>query len=203
MNLTPIPLSAATMLALAVPLASGCAPPARLRAEPALAGLAEFEATLAAHDSATLALEDWCARRAIAPVAQVSATLVEAQVTAQAGPATPHGLRAQLGAAAGEPLGFRHVRLDCGGVVLSEAFNWYRPALLTPEMNRALDGTRIPFGKVAAPLAYRRELIEARHGAAEGCPPGVVLSHRAQLRLPDGRPLALLVECYTGANLGR
>jgi hypothetical protein len=23
------------------------------------------------------------------------------------------------------------------------------------------------------------------------------------LRLPDGRPLALLVECYTAANLGR
>jgi hypothetical protein len=30
-----------------------------------------------------------------------------------------------------------------------------------------------------------------------------VLSHKAMLRLPDGRALALLVECYTAANLTR
>jgi len=190
------------MLALATPLAGGGATPARLRAAPAESLLDLFEATLAAHDSATLALEDWCTRRAIAPRAQVSATLVEAQTTAAAGPATPPELRARLGVVPGEALGFRHVRLDCGGVILSEAFNWYVPALLTPEMNRTLADTRIPFGKVAAPLAYRRELIEARRGAAGGCPPGVVLSHRALLRMPDGRPLALLVECYTRANVG-
>jgi hypothetical protein len=70
-------------------------------------------------------------------------------------------------------------------------------------MNRTLEASRTPFGKVAAPLGYVREPIDSRRGSAGGCPPGVVLSNRAMLRLPDGRPLALLVECYTAANLGR
>lgn len=153
---------------------------------------------LAANPSATVALEQWCARRGLAPAAEVHAT-----VMARAGGPSSAAARQALGLAAGAPLGFRHVRLDCGGVVLSEAYNWYAPGLLSGEMNHLLETTRTPFGKVVAPLGYRRELIESRRGRAGGCPPGVVLSHRAMLRLPDGRVLALLVECYTAANLAR
>jgi len=168
-------------------LLAGCAGPALLR----------FEAALAANDSATAALEQWCATRGIASPARISASVVDG------GPGDPAGARTLLGVGAGERLGFRHVRLDCGGMVLSEAYNWYVPARLTAEMNATLATTRTPFGKVAAPLEFRRERLASARGAKLGCPAGSVVSHQAMLRLPDGRGLALLVECYTRANVDR
>jgi len=191
----------AALLLIVTPLAGCTVAPARAGSRPAPdeAELAEFEQVLAANASATAALEQWCARRALAPVAEVRASLVDTP----ADPASAAAARTVLGLGPDEPLGFRHVRLDCGGTVLSEAYNWYVPARLTGEMNHTLESTRTPFGKVAAPLGYARELIESRRGTAGGCPPGVILSHRAMLRLPDGRPLAVLVECYTAANMGR
>jgi len=116
--------------------------------------------------------------------------------------AEPAGLRDTLGIAKDEPVRLRHVRLACGAKVLSEATNWYVPARLTPAMNTALDGTAAPFGRIAAPLDFRRERLEARRGALPGCPVPTILSHRARLVLPDGRPLALVTECYTPENLG-
>jgi hypothetical protein len=110
-------------------------------------------------------------------------------------------VRRRRGVSAARELGYRHVRLACGASVLSEADNWFVPARLTPEMNRTLAGTDTPFGKVAAPLGFRRERLEARRGRAPGCPPRTVLSHRALLRLPSGAPLALVTECYTRAVL--
>jgi hypothetical protein len=101
------------------------------------------------------------------------------------------------------PIGYRHVRLSCGDVVLSEAHNWYLPGRLTPAMNAALAASDTPFGKVAAPLHFTRRPLDSRRGRAPACPADTVLSHRALLRLPDGQPLALVVECYTSANLGR
>jgi len=101
------------------------------------------------------------------------------------------------------PNGFRHVRLACHGTVLSEAFNWYIPARLTPEMNATLATTRTPFGTVAAPLAFTRTPLATIPGRARPCPAGTISSHRAVLHLPDGRALAYLIECYTAAILGR
>lgn len=75
------------------------------------------------------------------------------------------------------------------------------PSRLTPEMNATLAGTDTPFGKVVAPLRFTRQRLEARRGRAEGCPRGTVLSHRAVLRLPDGRPISLVVECYQDGAL--
>jgi chorismate-pyruvate lyase len=111
-------------------------------------------------------------------------------------------LRETLGIPGDEPVRLRHVRLACGAKVLSEATNWYVPARLTPAMNAALDSGTVPFGKVAAPLGFRRERLEARRGALPGCPRTTILSHRARLVLPDGQPLALVTECYTQENLG-
>jgi hypothetical protein len=159
-------------------------------------GLPEFEATLAADDSATAALGQWCARRRIADPATISA----APAGGVAAP-TPADARTLLGQAATQPLGYRHVRLSCGGTVLSEAHNWYLPQRLTPAMNTALDTTDTPFGKVAGPLHFTRERLSSRRGRGSGCPAGTILTHRALLRLPDGRALALVVECYTPANL--
>lgn len=158
--------------------------------------LAAFEQTLAADPSATAALGQWCAARAIA---------VPPRITAAPAPGAnapePVDARALLGVTGTQPLGYRHVRLSCGGAVLSQAHNWYVPARLTPEMNAALATSDTPFGQVAAPLRFSRERLSATRGRGPGCPAGTVLTHRALLRLPDGRSLALVVECYTRANL--
>lgn len=110
-------------------------------------------------------------------------------------------IRAALGVGAQEPLAYRHVRLRCGNAVLSDAKNWYVPGRLTPAMNTALETTRTPFGTIVGPLGFRRERLESRRGRAAECPAGTVLSHKAVLRLADGRGISFVAECYTRANL--
>jgi hypothetical protein len=160
--------------------------------------LEAFEATLLASDSATQALTRWCALHDIADTARIRAITVQGGDTPAAA-----DLRDLLAVSTAEPLGYRHVRLVCGKTVLSEAHNWYVPSLLAPEMNRTLDESDTPFGTVAASLDFSRTRLASHHGPLPECPADTVLSQRALLRLPDGRPLALLLECYTAANLGR
>ena len=112
-------------------------------------------------------------------------------------------IRAVLGVGAEEPLVYRHVRLRCGNAVLSDAKNWYVPARLAPAMNMALETTRTPFGTVVRPLGFHRDRLESRRGRAAECPAGTVLSHKAVLRLADGRGISFVAECYTRANLER
>jgi hypothetical protein len=57
---------------------------------------------------------------------------------------------------------YRRVRLRCGERVLAEADNWYVPGVLTAEMNRVLDTTDAPFGKVVQPLGPYRQTIEVK-----------------------------------------
>ena len=154
--------------------------------------LDRFEATLAARDSATAALRDWCAARAIATPAAIRARVQHEQVD----PATPD-IRAALGVSDREPVAFRHVQLACGGAVLSDAKNWYVPARLTPEMNSALATSDTPFGSVVAPLGFQRERIASRRGRMRACPAHTVLSQKAMLRRADGMPFSLVIECYT------
>lgn len=168
-------------------LLTGCAAEARL---------ADLEAVLASRDSATLALEEWCARRGLADGATIRAVPLDTPATS-----LPSDGRSLLGVEPGETIAYRHVALACGETVLSVAHNWYRPAKLTEAMNTSLADGRSSFGKVVAPLGYRRERLASTTGAGQGCPADTVLTHRALLRLPDGAPLALLVECYTEANL--
>lgn len=153
-----------------------------------------FEATLNAQDSATAALTQWCGQRALAPVPRITAALVKGE-DGLAAPDLPDTLGT-------EDPGYRHVRLSCGTQILSEAHNWYNPALLTPEMNTLLATTDTPFGKAVAALNFRREKLGTRRGPLPGCPATTILANRASLRLPDGRMLALVLECYTPANLG-
>ncbi len=93
------------------------------------------------------------------------------------------------------------MRLSCGGKVLSIAHNWYVPARLTPEMNRILDSTDTPFGRVAASLRFTRQPLADSRARLPECPPGTILAHRARVLLAGGQPLSLLVECYTRGNL--
>lgn len=160
--------------------------------------LTQLETTLAANDSATAALGQWCAVRGFADPPAITAAPVK-----DGGAAEPGDARQLLDTPPGQPLGYRHVRLACGNLVLSEAHNWYVPARLTPLMNAALAQTDTPFGKVVSSLHFTRERLASQRGRGPGCPAGTVLTHRALLRLQGGRPLALVVECYTRANLGR
>ena len=158
--------------------------------------IAAFEATLAAHDSATEALRSWCQARGIADPALIMARPITGS------PAKPpKGLRRLLGVGLREPLSYRHVELTCGARVLSVAHNWYVPGRLTAEMNAALAATQVPFGRIAAPLNYRREPLEVLSRPPRGCPANTISAHRALLQLPDGRPLAYVLECYTSENL--
>ncbi|MEO0032404.1 MAG: hypothetical protein RIS94_2162 [Pseudomonadota bacterium] len=151
---------------------------------------------MAAQDSATLALQQWCAARGIA-----DPPMIRALADRSGNDAAPDSVRAALGVGAQEPLAFRHVRLACGGAVLSDARNWYVPARLTPAMNATLETTDTPFGMVVKPLGFHRVRLDSRRGRGAGCPAGTILTHRAVLRLADGRAISLVTECYTQANL--
>jgi chorismate-pyruvate lyase len=167
-----------------------------------------LNADLLSHDSATLTLERWCGAHHLAS----PATIVAEQVKGADKP-LPDDQRQVLGVSPGEPVRYRRVRLTCGSHVLSEADNWYVPGRLTPDMNRALETTDAPFGKVVAPLHFRRrtlsaallwsplpegwEMGAARPRAGKRLPiPDQLLQHRAVLTLPDGTPFSEVVETY-------
>jgi hypothetical protein len=113
------------------------------------------------------------------------------------------------------------VALSCGDVVLSDADNWYVPARLTPDMNKQLDSSDVPFGKVVQPLHFRRQTLSAEllwsplpEGWDSGTPlpaashqslaiPDHVLQHRAVLYTGDNQPFSLVVESYTRQVLAR
>ena len=175
----------------------------------ALALLQTLNADLLSHDSATLTLERWCGAHHMASPAQVVATRLHG-----VDKPLPADLRAELGLAAGEPVKYRHVQLRCGDHLLSEADNWYRPQLLTASMNRQLDTSDAPFGKVVQPLHFSRHTLSATllwsplppgwelAPVAAAAPahtlsiPHAVLQHRAVLRSGSGQPFSVLVETY-------
>ena len=180
----------------------------------ALALIETLNADLLGHDSATLTLDRWCEAHAMAMPARVTATRVrDAEMPAD------DAVRRSLGVDAGEPVRHRHVRLSCGSHILSEADNFYVPARLTPEINRALDTSDVAFGRAVASLGFRRHTLSVERlwdplpagwATASALPasrpgplaiPAALLRHRAVLVLPDGRPLSALVETYRGEIL--
>ncbi|TCV91607.1 hypothetical protein EC912_11037 [Luteibacter rhizovicinus] len=212
-----------TVAALATMLAVGTAD-ARGPQEPwtddfdsrvqALALLESLNADLLSHASATLTLERWCGDHRMADTPKIVANRVQG-----ADKALPEGARAELGIGADEPVRYRRVQLACGGHVLSEADNWYVPSRLTPEMNRILDTTDQPFGKVVQALGFRRQTKSADllwsplpKGWENGAilPPSKktlliipheVLQHRAVLYTAENQPFSLVVETYTAEVL--
>jgi len=179
-----------------------------------LALIETLNAELLSHPSATVTLERWCAVHGLAQDAKIVAKL-------EKGAEKPldAASRLLLVLRPGEPVRYRHVRLFCGGSLLSEADNWYAPDRLTPEMNRLLDETDTPFGRAIAGLDFRRETLSARllwsplpeHWEAQALPPvsqgpieapEFIIEHRALLRPVGGLPVALVTESYTSAVLG-
>ena len=86
---------------------------------------------------------------------------------------------------------------------------------MTPEMNKQLDHTDAPFGKVVQPLHFQRHTLwskilwwplpegwemqtDAATGELTASPmPAQVLEHKAVLTLPDGTPFSEVAETYT------
>lgn len=174
--------------------------------------LNELDASLLSAASATRTLEDWSIRHHLAPIPTVRA------ICQQTPPRPcPAALREALrlpADAAPDTLRYRHVRLMCGNLTLSDAENWYLPSRLTDEMNRELDTTETPFGRVTAPLAFTRRLVQAERvwsplplgwelsllPAGSGQPlafPPVLFRHHAVLSRQDGTPISTVIESYT------
>jgi hypothetical protein len=159
--------------------------------------LRRFEAELDRRDSATQALTRWCADHRMADPPRIVAVRVRGVDKAADG-----ATRRLLGAGRNEPLRYRRVRLTCGTHVLSEADNWYRPNLLTPEMNERLDSGDTPFGVVVGPLDFHRKTLDVRwlfhpRARSEAAMPHDVLRHRALLLNAQGVAFSLVVETYT------
>jgi hypothetical protein len=172
---------------------------------------------LLASRSATATLEAWCAEHRMAAPARVSAFL------ARNVDKTPtQADRSALELGPGEQFRYRHVRLACGVHVLSEADNWYVPSRLTPDMNRQLETTDIPFGRAVQALHPVRQTLSVERlwsplpqdwdqfsqGASDrnalkgglAIPP-YLFRHHAILFDGQRRPIALVVESYTGETL--
>jgi chorismate-pyruvate lyase len=180
----------------------------------AVALLQTLNADLLSHDSATLTLEHWCDVHRLASPARIVAVRVRDSEKA----VSPEQRR-ELGVTPAEPIRYRRVRLLCGTVVLSEADNWYVPSRLTVDMNKLLDSTDVPFGRVVQALHFRRQTLSATqlwfplpegwemnsiapsHAPAVLAIPSELLQHRALLILPDGTPFSEVVETYTAGIL--
>jgi hypothetical protein len=162
--------------------------------------LADFEARLDKGGSATEVLRGWCAEHHMA-----DPPVIRAERDLSRDKAASGDVRTLLGAAPGEPIRYRRVRLMCGARVLSEADNWYRPGRLTAEMNRQLDQTDTPFGAVVKPLGFHRRTLRVekpfdpeKRGAVL---PHILVRYRALLMDQGGAPFSLVVESYTAAIL--
>lgn len=127
---------------------------ARLRA---LSEIQTLDAALLASRSATLTLERWCRDHALAPEPRI----VALKMAVPPQPASADQRR-RLRLGVDQEVLHRRVQLRCGARVLSEADNWYVPARLTADMNRLLQSTDTPFGKVVQPLKPYRRTIESR-----------------------------------------
>jgi hypothetical protein len=156
--------------------------------------LTRLNNALLAANTATQALEAWCA--AARPGAPIVARRIE-----DATPVIDSALRQRLQAGADEPVAYRHIEMVCADEVLSEARNWYLPARLTPAMRTELEIDGAPFGRVILPLGPVRETTSVTRfwptaGAAEDIP-DQLFEHRARVLDAHGRPLAEVVEIYT------
>lgn len=186
-------------------------PDALLTRTQALALMQGLNAEILASRSATATLERWCRDHDLAPETRIVAEVMDGEPRE-----ADAEQRQRLGADSAEVVRYRRVRLRCGDHVLSEAENWYLPRRLTPEMNRALETSDTPFGRVVAPLEpYRRTfaarllwapLPEGWERSSNPAPPclssgplaipAALFEHRAIVYGRDHRPIAEVHEVY-------
>jgi len=172
----------------ALPLLAACSTPG---ASPDLLAQ-QLNADILASSSATLTLEKWCADHAMAAPPKVVARLVRSDPK----PASADTL-ARLGVDSAADVNYRRVQLYCGSHLFSEADNWYVPSRLTPAMNRLLEDTDTPFGKVVQPLAPYRRTYASRMLQS----PSALFEHRAVLYTASHQPIAEVRETYQRGTL--
>jgi len=155
----------------------------------ALALIQTLNADVLGSRSATAALERWCHDHQLADPATIVAALmrdVKKSATSEQ--------REHLQVTEHDTVAFRHVQLRCGDRVLSEADNWYVPARLTAEMNRVLETTDTPFGRVVQSLEPYRSTFYARllwSPLPDGWERG-----STKLPVPTGRTLVIPAELF-------
>lgn len=176
----------------------------------ALASMETLNAEILGSRSATKTLETWCAVHGMAAAPKI----VAQRVPGVTKPANDEQ-RQRLAVGPSETVKYRRVKLTCGTHVLSEADNWYVPSRLTPEMNRLLDTTDIPFGKAVAALNPSRQTFAAAliwtvlppgwetrppppdHPDAPLDIPEILFEHHAVLYDANKRPFSEVDEHYT------
>ena len=148
---------------------------------------------LLASRSATQVLSAWCGEHHLS----ADPTILAHRVTGIEKPADAQQ-RQRLHVSAVEQVSYRHVRLQCGARVLSEADNWYVPGRLTPEMNRLLETTETSFGTIVRPLEPTRETLSVTMfwKAGETAVPEALFAHRAVLYTPEHVPFSEVYEVY-------
>ncbi|KAJ2980964.1 hypothetical protein NQ176_g2316 [Zarea fungicola] len=143
--------------------------------------MSQLHRDLLEHQSATLALEQWCRFHKITsrppPIDGTSPNLALIMdkgterdvITAQqihVGGDQQHVLSYnELGLLAlhlKDSVTYRHVHLMFDGAIVSKADNWYVASRLDPGMNEILTATNTPFGKVVKPLHCRRITVSSR-----------------------------------------
>ncbi|QGM99595.1 hypothetical protein F7D14_06890 [Methylocystis parvus] len=181
-----------------------------------LALIQTLNSSLLASRSATATLEKWCADHKMSGDPKIVARRVPG---AEKAPGEETKARLRVGSAA--EVKYRRVQLACGEHVLSEADNWYVPARLTPDMNRTLDATDAPFGKVVASLQPFRRTFEMKmrwsplpegwelnandtaleKGRGALAVPHELFEHAAILYSADQTPFSEVHETYMGEAL--
>jgi hypothetical protein len=176
----------------------------------ALALIETLNAEVLASRSATLTLEGWCRDHQLAKEPAIVAEVVRGVAKA---PTAEQKQRLQVTSQA--EVRYRRVQLRCGNRVLSVADNWYVPDRLTAEMNRLLDTTGTPFGKVVQPLEPYRQTFAVRllwsplpdgweRGAIAAATatagalsiPDALFEHRAVLYTREHKPFSEVDEVY-------
>jgi chorismate-pyruvate lyase len=166
----------------------GAAPAAApLTPHEAVALMRSVQDDIRASGSATLALQRWCRNHDLAVPPEIRARRIGGK-TVPPSAAT----RRRLALREGEVVRFRRVELACGGHVLSVADNWYVPARLSAQMNRALETTQTPFGAVVRELRPQRRRI----GTPRLLPPPALFEERAVLYAAGQGPIAEVHEVY-------
>lgn len=165
-------------------------------ADPSYPTLEEFEAVFQRHHSATLALEEWCKLRGMGGTIKITAEKTDAK-----SPVDAEIIRQRLALTENDSVLLRNVKLRCDSSVLSLAWNWYVPSRIPSQMNDVLRQTNEPFGKVVASLKFQRQSLSSTTDTDDDTPTGTIATHHALLILPNGLPLAYVVECYSRENL--
>ncbi len=135
--------------------------------------------------SATRSLEKWCREHRLA----ATPSIIAHPVAGEGKTATSDQLQ-RLDVSDPKQVKHRKVLLYCGDHLLSEADNWYVPSRLTEAMNRLLETTTMPFGKVIAPLEPTRQTISVKL-LWSPLPEGWELQYHAQAQPGKTQPLAI------------